>query len=1112
MARLRLFSVCVCSLMLGALSVWGQSTGSITGVVKDKTGGVIEGARVSLFRQDGTEPEYQTLTDKAGAFSVASVSPLTYRLVIEKQGFGAYESSTVKVSPGVEQPISGIELVVGATAPTVVDVPEVGGVQTSNGEITTTLSAEQIERLPLAQRNPLDLILTQAGISNNGILTTIDGLRVPYNNFSLDSVSVQDNFIRSNGLNYTPNRLTMSQVNEFTIVTSNGSSTYGNGATQIALASPTGGNQFHGSLYYYNSNSLTNANAWFDNFNGRNSHFKQNQGGGTLSGPIKKNKLLFFTNYEFLRTGVDESQTAIAPTQAIRNGNLTYTSTAGGNYTVNALQLAGLTADPLVQGNLKGLPSPNGTTNQFLGLGNYAFNNVTKTNRDNLLARLDYLLSAKQTISATYAWNQERLDRAGLGVDILGARPGFYNDDAPNFLSLSWRSGFTPTLTNEARFGFDLAPVSFNNRNLTVPYVIDYNGANDFYGLGLGFRDYNTEFNFVNRNFSPEGRRTNTYSAQDNVSWVKGRHNVQFGFQTQLIRVASRLENQFPTVYLGTAQFLTSASSYPAPISADDQFDVNQLAAILSGRIVGYTKTFNVTSRTSGYVPGADQSRHYIYDDYALYIQDHWKPIQRLTITAGLRYELYPVMRERDGLLLTPQLNGNAVQTIYSPLAKFVFTQGDGGQALYHSDRNNFAPNVSLAYDPMGLGKTVFRAAYSISYINDDTIAAIQNTLSSNFGLAVSNFKIVDTGATLSQASAGLLAGQSPVTTPVYPATFGLSNRCPAPYTANACGQPISIVDPNLRTPYVQQWSAGIQQMLGRFLFDARYVGNHATKMLREANLGEEGATNPAAGDTTMLGNFSNSTYNGLQVGVMRRLAAGFGFQANYTYSRVMSDSARTSGSATEFYRDTRNGAADRARSPFDLTHSFKANFIYDLPFGKGRHFDNRFNAALGGWSVSGIVIAQSGAPFSVLCNFCSTYSGGTNTANVVVSPDFVTGFRMTGNGPSVIAKSAINPVNGTGVGGFTNQVFTAPADNTLGNLRYRAFTGPNFYNVDVGLHKRIKLTERQNVELRGEAFNLFNHPNFFARDEFIDLSGFGRNITTLGTPRQLQFAVYYRF
>ena len=274
MARLRRSSVCLCSLVFGALSLWGQSTGSISGIVKDTTGGVVEGARVSLFRPDEPDPRGAALTNKSGNFAFSTVSPGTYRVLIEKQGFGPYELSDVKVDPGVELPLNGIVLELGKTQTTVEAAAKVEGVQTGNGEVTTTLSSDQIERLPLAQRNPLDLILTQAGISNNGVLTTIDGLRVPFNNFSLDSVSVQDNFIRSNGLNYTPNRLTMSQVNEFTIVTSNGSSTYGNGATQIALASPSGGNQLHGSLYYYNSNSLINANDWFDNVEGRNSHFK----------------------------------------------------------------------------------------------------------------------------------------------------------------------------------------------------------------------------------------------------------------------------------------------------------------------------------------------------------------------------------------------------------------------------------------------------------------------------------------------------------------------------------------------------------------------------------------------------------------------------------------------------------------------------------------------------------------------------------------------------------------------------------------------------------------------------------------------------------------------
>jgi hypothetical protein len=275
-----------------------------------------------------------------------------------------------------------------------------------------------------------------------------------------------------------------------------------------------------------------------------------------------------------------------------------------------------------------------------------------------------------------------------------------------------------------------------------------------------------------------------------------------------------------------------------------------------------------------------------------------------------------------------------------------------------------------------------------------------------------------------------------------------------------------------------------------------------------------------------MLNNYSNSTYNSLQVEARHRATAGLEFTANYTFSKVLSDTAGDSQSRIEQFLDVNNPGIERARANFDLRHSIKGTAIYDLPFGKGRMLHYRpVNKVIEGWSLGGIMSWRSGAPFSILSGYGTlNRSDGSrsqyNTADTALNwsqLNNVVQFQMTGNGPYMIAQSAINPNDGTGSNDigqtpYSGQVFSNPGPGTIGTLQRRMFSGPWSFDLDMSVQRKFKITERQSVELRMEGVNILNHPTFWVGDQSINSTTFGVIGSMLNSPRVMQFAARYQF
>ncbi len=1172
------------------------ATGRISGSVVDPAGLPIAGAGVTV-KGEATGLSLSGSTSTAGAFHLATVPPGEYSIEINSPGFRRHLTRRFKVDVAKDNVLPPVRLEIGQ----VTEVVEVtasgaaGPVQTTNAELAATVTMQQIQHLPLVDRDPMSLISLEAGVVYNGRTpTVINGTRTSFSNVTLDGINIQDNYIRDNALNFIPNRLLIDEISEFTITTQNGNPALGLGASQVNFVTPSGSNAYHGSVYWFNRNNKFKANEWFSNKSGTPKPFLNlNQFGGSMSGPIRRDKLLFYSNYEGYRNHSQALSNSTILTATARQGVFIYRDAQSRVQRVNVLSAAGVRADPKVQELLRLVPGPENINNFDTGdsdqalmrnTAGYRFNVRNNITRDNLTARVDYLRSERSFLSGTYRYNREIVDRPDID-NGFNRVPVVQNDDHVHFLSSAWRWTPRPNWTNEVRGGFNLAPGVFN--------VSGDPGPRLFAG-----------FLFTNPivNFRPQGRGTDTFNFMDNASWQRGSHNFKFGFQQQRVYVApydfGGLLPGYGIGYSAENPIFLDFSQFPGGISATDLGRAEDLLASLGGILATAEQNFHIKNRTSGFVPGQELRRHYRLHNYAFYAQDAWKVRPRLTLNLGLRWEYGGRFDERDALMLGPIFTSQGIVPTLRSDATIDFLGRQIDRPVHAKDLNNFAPNIGIAWDPFGNGKTAIRAGYTVNFVNDEILGAVENATFNNNGL-IAELARADLVTTIS--------GNLPAFTPP---RFKVPRLASENFELNPFAA-IFAAHPKLRTPYVQQWTLGVQRQVARnTVAEVRYVGNHGTKLVRGfdynqiivrengflgdfirargngfRSLALTGAFNPAfnpniAGSqqltvfpqllggglltngtiralirsgepgelaaiyyvnglegrvrfvpntntfvADLLTNYSNSTYNALQLEVRRRSAGGMEVQANYTFSKVLTDSIGGNRQVRfDPFLDFGNGAIERARADFDLTHVFNANFVVPVPAGKGHRIRYApLDRVLSDWTLGSIIGWQSGAPLSILSGrgtLNRTGRSGQNTAVTVLNKgqlDDIVKFRMTGDGPFYIAASAINSRDNSGVAAdgqdpFSGQAFFHPNPGELGTLQRRMFSGPPAFAFDLKIDKRIPITDRQAVRLEATFVNLLNHPAFFSGSHAIGSAQFGRIASVLVGARVTQFGLRYNW
>jgi hypothetical protein len=1044
MIRLRSSAISVALLMLAGLRIHAQVTGTVTGTVLDATGAAVPEATVNLELPGANAVLFTAKTTANGDFTMPSIPASTYDLFVEAKGFQKTKIAGVVVNTGRALAMPAIKLEVSGVTQSVEVSEAATTVETSNAEVSTTIAKTQIANLPVVNRSPLAFLTTQAGINYGAGSTTVNGQRPSYVNVTIDGINIQDNYIRTNDMDFLPNLLLLDQVAEVTVSTSNANSSASGGSSQVQFVTPSGGNQFHGNAYWSNRNNAFAANTWFNNRAGTKIPFlNQNQPGGSLGGPIIKNKLFFYTNYEAFRLKQQTSYNTTVLTSSARNGDFSYKDSAGNLQTRNVLSLMGLQADPTMAALIAKTASPDKINNYDLGdirnAAGYRYNVRNNRTRDNLTLNGNYQMSPRNSFRLTYLWNRDVLDRPDVAT-TFDLAPTVQNDNSTKLMSVAWRTNPTATLTNEVRFGFNWAPAIFlASQDIPKFYV-------SLPSIG------NTLTNPINT-FRTQGRNTDTYNLADNAGWVHGKHTVTFGYQQQNVRIETYNDAGItPTYTIGLGANPALTNTQLPGISSSDLTRANNLLAVLAGYVSGYTQTFNVSSRTSGFVNGYTNMKHLINDDFAGYVNDNWKLSRRLTAAFGLRWDYLAPINERDGLYLAPPLtNNNPIATVFNPDATLNFVGGPNGP-LYKRDLNNFAPNFGLAWDPTGEGKWAVRAGYSIAYVNDNLVTAVANSVNTNSGLQQTS-----TASGLAARISNLPAITAP--------TFKVPRTLADNYAINSQAA-MGFPNPDLVTPYVQQWSLGVQRTIKSTLVDVRYVGNHQTKALRaidynQVNISQllpdflraqsngflalkaTGTFNPAynpsiAGSQNLtffpllpnggrltdgsvisylqtgqvgelanyyqtgrfngnlnfynnpkilggnvLTNYSNASYNALVVDLTKRFSHGFQFQGNYVFSRTLGDAQGDQQTNFEPFLDINNAKIERSRPyAYDNTHVFKFNGYWELPVGKGHRWNTTkpfLNQVITGWNMAGVFTEQSGNAFGIYAGASGAIRGTLN-------------------------------------------------------------------------------------------------------------------------------------
>lgn len=1166
---------------------------TVTGTVKDQAGAVIVGAKVTLI-DIATQREVTATTNDQGAFVFPEVRAGNYKLAAERDGFKKSEINDVTVNVGTPATVH-FELQTGQIAEVVTTSASEAQavVNTENATLQTTVLQRQINDLPLNGRNPLSLAALQAGVNTSGSNRTasVNGTRGTFTNLTWDGININDNFIRTDSF-FAVAAPSVVSVAEFTLTTQNGGPSDGLGVAQVKLATPRGSTEYHGSLFEFHRNDALDANSFFNNSAGvKKEKLIQNQFGVGIGGPVKLpgklfgplayggDKLFFYGYYEGTRVKTDTSSLRTVLTQSARQGQFTYRRADNGQLqTINLLTTSGLAADPKAASLIATTPLPNDlstadiTSNTALAnTAGYRFNSPTGFDSDLWGFRVDYDASARHRFEAIYS--RFTFNFPNAGNEPFPGRPGDGQSSSRPRGSFAWNWTPTSTLNNELRYGFNNYNVNFfTNEKFAEGYQLTFPLISDPVD-----------------NFLSQGRVADNYEVIDNSTWVKGKHQVRFGGNYR--RVYIEPFDAAGTLPLYTIGFNTSGNQNPlrtsqfaGGISTNDFNRARDVLAVLAAPIAQADQSFFSTSRTSGFVNGAQQRQQFQYNGIGLYAGDTWRLKPNLSVNIGLRWEYISVPTEKQGLALLPKEIG--LNALFNKDAQLDFAGSGTGRPFFNNDYNNFAPSISLAWDPFGNGKTSIRAGYSISYVVDNNISTVLNAVSGNDGLQ-SDVSVVNTSGTVSGG------GIRPVPVPAFQVPRSIADNL-----ANDFGTALFTIDPNYKTPYVQQWTLGIEREVFRdTVAELRYVGNRGVKLTRgidvnqmrvldngfladfqraERNLAANG--NPTRGEALQvfpklglaglltnstilnliaqgqvgelasiyvtnrdlfltpgdfgaqlgpefflranpntfvadyIGNGAYSNYNALQAEIRRRLRGGLYLQANYTYGKGFSDYEGGQSNFSGLLDLGSSNAVEKQRITDDVTHVFKANAVYELPFGRGKRFVDQggvLGKIVGGWSFNPIIRWQSGEPISIVSargTLNRAGRSGKNTVNSTLSISDLqskTGlFRDSQGRPIIFDPSLI------GADGRANtQLFQNPKSGTLGTLQLTPVSGPGRFDFDAGFIKRTAITERVGFEFRFEAFNLLNKTNFnVTQAQNINATTFGR-ITAAFSPRVLQFA-----
>jgi outer membrane receptor protein involved in Fe transport len=1094
-----LFLAAIFSLLIFSQDAFSQdTTGTITGAVTDAQDALVPGAVLTLANLEQGAVRKAT-SNPQGLYEFKFLEPGRYQLTASQTGFRQLVKTDLVLAIGQTMRLDfGLQLGDVNQSISVSDTRS-QMLQAESSEVSQVINSTQVADLPLNGRDFDDLIPLMAGAtvgmqgqSNGGY--NLNGSRSDSNSFVIEGQSNSD---FNHNLLIRPE---IDAIQEFQILTATFSAEYGStGGGIVSIQLKSGGNQLHASLFEFLRNDKLDANNFFANdvplASGQTSapreELRRNQFGGTLGGPIVRDKTFYFVDYQGSRQVAGATTIQTVPTLLERAGNFSqdlgpgkvlydnsFLRTVFPNQTIpqSALDPAAVKLT-----NLYPLPNVPGTFIPGQGaVDNYATSGVGTNYSNQFDVKLDHYLTSKDTFSGHYAFSQgNQLIPAAFGngtvgpcigcgtvLDLLAGSPESRSQQA----GIAETHIFTAATVNEVRFGvtryWSFYQTSDGGQNLATELGIP-NVNVSAYTTGLPWFDFSPSPSWMGTSpFTPSLTGYTDWEESDNLSLLRGRHSIKLGFDMH------RKANNNASNYFGKGAYIYTPF-----------FTGNAFADFLTGRATEIQQTLT---------PGTTGLRA---QEYGAYIQDDFKVTPRLTLNLGLRYDLFPGAYEDHNRLsnLDPMTGVVALAGINGAPRNFIPT-----------DYLDFAPRLGFAYAVTP--DTVLRGGYGISYVNANNFVSYIGAnppFTQSFTLVNLSFKNYQAINLLSQ---GLPTGLAPT----------LANFNP--------DQPAGNYDQagtNNRTPYTQYFSFNLQRALpGNVVLEMGYVGTKGTRLPGEvdgdpAPPGDPAteqqrriyaATLPNVTGITYYINAFSSTYNSLQIKVEKRLSHGLQFLSTYTFSKSIdnkSGSPVTGGgdsNSSDFVQDPFNWNADRALSSFNVKSKFVTAFNYDLPFGRTHAIGGQWNHAvdgiLGGWQVNGIFTLQSGLPFSVLATSSADCgcSSGQLRANLIGNP-FPAGFQQSIN-------QWFDPV-----------AFSDPAPQQYGNSGRNIIPGPGLADLDFSLFKKFRFDEKRLIQLRGEYFNILNHPNFLYPTSNTDATWNTGGILTQAMPARVgQVAVKFIF
>jgi hypothetical protein len=1044
---------CGIAILFAVVLAVAQFNCSIQGIVTDPSGALVANATVTVTNvETGIKRDAKTAND--GLYRVISLGPGTYNVDVAAQGF--HSMSRTGIAVGVTETARvDFSLQVGATSESINVVASASEIETETAANSSVFTQEAIKDMPVNGNNLYELLALQPGVTGRGfsysggananapfgshptVSINAGGARGDSNSFMVDGASASGVAVGGT-VTIQPNP---DSVEELKINSNTYSTEYGrNSGAQVEVVTKGGTNQFHGGAFENFANNTLSAR---NEFTAKLYPFRRNQFGHQFGGPIKKNRLFFFTSYDGLRAGGGQAAVATVETQAFANFvEQTYPNSIAAKLFSDFKPVAYPSYNFKNLGTpVPGSPTAVGPSNGILTVGslNYVPDIIYTGNQ--FSGRIDYdLRPDKDRVFVNY-YNVHSVELTG------GARPAFNRpeDDFDELLSLNETHIFSSTQLNEFKFGLNrTAAGSVYPPNLEVP-TISISGGITGFGLSGQF---------------PAGWYQTEFTYKDSFSWIHGGHSFKFGAELRREWSNSHQTTDYVPVYAFNS-ILNFAVDQPASETAL----VNPATGQPASLVLGMRAT-----------------------DVAAYFNDDWKVRPNLTISYGVRYERFGTWTEINGLLRNMVLGSGSTYAQQLANASMQFVP-----QLYPTPNKDFMPRVGFAWNPDGKGKTSIRGGYGVYF--DRIYATPIINIRSNppyRALATSGYQY---GSTVYYGLGNTDGSGFPVD-PDW--QLGLNSQ------GGIKGSRVSllqIVNPNISEPYTENWSFGIQRLVGwGVVAEASYLGSAGHHLLNTLDInrfdgdlltnGQFHGYNQSFAAMPLAETTSNSIYNGGTVQARRPFGRGFSLQSAFTYGKVISDNDAFGGITA--YVDANNRKLNRGLANYDVPKRLTIAGTWTMPFFPDvHHLSGRL---LGGWQISGQSIFEAGTPLTITSS--AAYPNGDWNAdgtandrpNAPLTPlpaggysrsQFLTGFLTTSEFP--------HPVLGT--------------DGSLGRSTY---FGPGFAQVDLSLQKNFSISERVKLQFRVNAYNAFNRVNLTNPTTDLNSSNFGRS-TGQQTPRLLE-------